>query len=146
MKVLTVAGRAGWAALLAVVVVGCGSGDPAKEAVDELKTARSWAATAEMVGEAWMRGATPTPYTADTLEAAHEELQKEAARVDKKPDVQAAAGVDLVGHFKTVDGLALALHDAVEAGDRAAAGDRVGRLAAEASALADAIANAGGQG
>jgi hypothetical protein len=136
--------RLACAALLAGALAGCGSGDPAGEAVRELETARSWAATGQMTGEAWLRGATPTPYTADALQATHDEVRKEVKRVGSKPEVLAAAGVDLVGHFETIDGLALELRRAVEAGDRGAAGDDVARLAAETKALAEAIDRAGG--
>ena len=66
-----------------------------------LRSAKSWSATAQRVGEFWVRGEVPSPYARKALGKAADELRK-------GPVPGAAAPVD-------------ELRDAVERGDRAAA-------------------------
>lgn len=123
----------GWIAL-SVSLAGC-SRDPASQARDELATARSWAATTRMVGEAWAAGAVPGPYAADALEAARASSEDEAAAVSAEPDVAAMAPLDLAARFHAIASIAAELRGAVESGDRGALDRGLARLADEERAI-----------
>ncbi len=70
---------------LPILLLGCGKQSSAADIKKELTTVKSWAATAYMVGDAWKRGAIPTPYAQRTLQKSQEELQKSANNLVKKP-------------------------------------------------------------
>jgi hypothetical protein len=57
--------------LLVLVLAACGD-----DADKELKSARSWSATALAVGRHWTRGEVPSAYARDTLRHAADELRK----------------------------------------------------------------------
>ena len=63
--------------LLLTLLTACSSKSSSEELTKELQTVFSWTATAEMVGDAWVRGAVPTAYAKQTLSTAQQELQKE---------------------------------------------------------------------
>lgn len=63
--------------LLLALLTACSSKSSSEELTKELQTVSSWTATAEMVGNAWVRGAVPTAYAKKTLSTAQQELQKE---------------------------------------------------------------------
>ncbi|MEH2423537.1 MAG: hypothetical protein V7K48_22275 [Nostoc sp.] len=49
----------------------------------ETQSVSSWVATANMVGDAWIRGAVPNKYAEQTLKKAQEELRKEKEKIDE---------------------------------------------------------------
>ncbi|OUC13954.1 MAG: hypothetical protein B0A82_14285 [Alkalinema sp. CACIAM 70d] len=51
---------------------------------DALKTTRSWAATAQMVGEAWQQGNVPDRYTQQTLVKSQQEIDKSIQEINTK--------------------------------------------------------------
>ncbi len=56
-------------------LTSCG-GSSSTEARQALQAAASWAATAHMIGDAWMMNAAPQEYAEQTLLRVHQELQK----------------------------------------------------------------------
>jgi len=56
--------------LSVVIVAACKSPTPA----EQIESIQSWLATAEMVGEGWLRHTTPDKYSRQTLELSHETL------------------------------------------------------------------------
>lgn len=63
--------------LLLTLLTACSNKSSKEQLANELQTITSWSATAQMVGEAWVRGAVPTVYAKQTLSTAQQELQKE---------------------------------------------------------------------
>lgn len=63
--------------LLLTLLTACSNKSSEDKLANELQTITSWSATAQMVGEAWVRGAVPTVYAKQTLSTAQQELQKE---------------------------------------------------------------------
>ncbi|MEI1373579.1 hypothetical protein PQG02_15360 [Nostoc sp. UHCC 0926] len=49
----------------------------------ETQSVSSWVATANLVGDAWIRGAVPNKYAEQTLKRATEELGKEKEKIDE---------------------------------------------------------------
>jgi len=64
-----------------VIVAGCKSPTPA----EQMDSIQSWLATAEMVGEAWLRHSTPDKYSRQTLELSHENLLQVSSDLLKSP-------------------------------------------------------------
>lgn len=73
--------------LLLSTVTACSSQPSADKLAKELQTVTSWAATAHMVGDSWLRGTVPTVYAKQTLQTAQEELQKETSALAKAAPV-----------------------------------------------------------
>jgi hypothetical protein len=64
-----------------VIVAACKSPTPA----EQMDSIQSWLATAEMVGEAWLRHTTPDNYSRQTLELSHETLLQLSTDLLKAP-------------------------------------------------------------
>lgn len=69
--------------LILTLLASCSSKNSAEDMDKETQSVSSWVATANMVGDAWIRGAVPNKYAEQTLERATEELQKEKNKIDK---------------------------------------------------------------
>jgi hypothetical protein len=68
--------------VIPVVIVGaCKSPTPA----EQMDSIQSWLATAEMVGESWLRHSTPDKYSRQTLELSHENLLQISSDLLKSP-------------------------------------------------------------
>jgi hypothetical protein len=59
--------------ILAITLVGACKPTTPEERMDSVK---SWLATAQMVGESWLRHSTPDKYSRQTLQLSHEILSK----------------------------------------------------------------------
>jgi hypothetical protein len=70
--------------LLLVALTSC-TRSPADQLKTELQTIISWAATAQMAGEAWLKGNVPHAYAAQTLRTAEESLQEELKTIEEQP-------------------------------------------------------------
>jgi hypothetical protein len=114
--------RAGALLVLAALTSGCGA-DPATT----LRALGSWAATAAMVGRAWVDGATPRAYAARTLDRVKRELAEQERELGTLPARQRAAATPITDRVSksTRDMTA-----AVRSGDR-----RTARALAEALAV-----------
>jgi hypothetical protein len=64
-----------------VILASCKPPTPA----EQMDSIRSWLATAEMVGQAWLRHTTPDNYSRQTLELSHETLLRISSDVLKSP-------------------------------------------------------------
>jgi hypothetical protein len=64
-----------------VILAACNSPTPA----EQMDSIQSWLATAEMVGQGWLRHTTPDKYSRQTLELSHETLVQIASDVLKSP-------------------------------------------------------------
>ena len=64
-----------------VIVAACKSPTPA----EQMDSIQSWLATAEMVGEAWLRHTTPDKYSRQTLELSRETLLQISTDLLKSP-------------------------------------------------------------
>jgi hypothetical protein len=64
-----------------IVVAACKSPSPA----EQMDSIQSWLATAEMVGEGWLRHSTPEKYSRETLELSQETLLQISSDVLKSP-------------------------------------------------------------
>ncbi|MBL1178547.1 hypothetical protein [Pantanalinema sp. GBBB05] len=60
--------------LLLLVLTACRQASPHDQQIKTLKTIHSWAATAEMVGEAWTNGQIPNQYAQQTLAKSQAEI------------------------------------------------------------------------
>ena len=76
--------------LLTLFTMACSSKASTKELKKESQKVSSWAATGQMIGNAWIRDAVPTIYAKQTLIKAEEELQKEADKIEKMQPETAA--------------------------------------------------------
>jgi uncharacterized metal-binding protein len=63
--------------LLLTLMTACSGKSEADKLTKELQTVTSWAATAEMTGEAWIQGNVPTAYAKQTLSTAQKKLHKQ---------------------------------------------------------------------
>jgi len=64
-----------------VILAACKPPTPA----EQMDSIQSWLATAEMVGQAWLRHTTPDKYSRQTLELSHETLLQISSGVLKSP-------------------------------------------------------------
>jgi hypothetical protein len=64
-----------------VIVTACKS----PTAAEQMDSIQSWLATAEMVGEAWLRHTTPDKYSRQTLELSHRTLLQISSALLKSP-------------------------------------------------------------
>lgn len=64
-------------------IASCSSKNSPEELTKELDTVSSWAATAQMVSEAWIHEAVPTNYAKQTLKTTQKQLQKETDKLSE---------------------------------------------------------------
>ncbi len=63
--------------MLLTLLSACSSKSSGNDLAKELETVTSWAATAHMVGDAWIHGSVPTAYAKQTLSTAQKKLHKQ---------------------------------------------------------------------
>jgi hypothetical protein len=68
--------------VISVVILAACKSPTSAEQMDSIQ---SWLATAEMVGQAWLRHTTPDKYSRQTLELSHETLLQISSDVLKSP-------------------------------------------------------------
>jgi len=125
-------------ALLTILLVllsnACTSSDSATKLEKETNTIISWAATAQMVGEAWHAASVPRAYADRTLQSAQEAIEKEKRAIQTlsiSPDTRSR----LSGNIESV-GTALAqMRSAVKSGDHAALASYSEQLGSKAQEL-----------
>lgn len=69
--------------LILTLLVSCSDKTSAEDMDKETQSVSSWVATANMVGDAWIRDVVPNKYAEQTLKKAQEELRKEKEKIDK---------------------------------------------------------------
>ena len=118
------------AVLAALVAAGC-SRSPREQARMELLSVRSWAASAQMVGERWMERAVPDRYAKRALASFVKKIESERSKASAA-DLPARAKAHIVAAFDSTARATDSLLRVVERGDRAAAAHITARLAARA--------------
>jgi CelD/BcsL family acetyltransferase involved in cellulose biosynthesis len=66
-------------------LIGCGKSDEQK-LIAESKEVTSWAASAQMIAEAWSQGRVPTPYAKRSFQNINQQLNESAARIQSLSD------------------------------------------------------------
>lgn len=125
--------------LLILTLLASCSGKTSTEDMDkETQSVYSWAATANMVGDAWIRGAVPNKYAEQTLKIATEELRKEKDKIDKiklSEDVSERDKSMLLAEVMQLGNKTAEMSRAVAQKNRSAVRQQLGELAAEKRSL-----------
>ena len=96
----------------------------------------SWAATARMAGEEWLKGSVPRAYAAQTLRAAEETLQEEAQAIQgQRAEGAAALQTSLLERTQAISQALGQMRAAVEGGDKRALAQLLEQLGAEERAV-----------
>ena len=69
--------------LILTFLASCSGKTSVEDMEKETQDISSWVATANMVGNAWLRNVVPNKYAEQTLKKATEELRKEKDKIDK---------------------------------------------------------------
>ncbi|WP_375506968.1 hypothetical protein [uncultured Nostoc sp.] len=69
--------------LILTLLASCSGKSSVEDMEKETKNISSWVATANMVGDAWIRHVVPNKYAEQTLKKSTEELRKEKDKIDK---------------------------------------------------------------
>ncbi|MBN3881707.1 MAG: hypothetical protein V7K64_22815 [Nostoc sp.] len=69
--------------LILTLLASCSAKTSAEDMDKETQNISSWVATANMVGDAWIRDVVPNKYAEQTLKKAQQELQKEKEKIDE---------------------------------------------------------------
>ncbi|ARV60122.1 hypothetical protein BZZ01_17160 [Nostocales cyanobacterium HT-58-2] len=118
----------GYSVLFLILFLGsCSSKKSPEELTKELDSVYSWAATAHMVSEAWIRNDVPTEYTEQTLEKTQKYIQEETDKLSKLsiPPKQQRTVLELLEQLKSTVGQ---MSIAVEHKDRSAISRRLDAL------------------
>ena len=125
--------------LLIVTLLASCSGKTSAEDIDkETESVSSWVATANMVGDAWIRGAVPNKYAEQTLKRATEELRKEKEKIDEiklSKDVSKHDKSVLIAEVFQLANKTQEMSKAVAQKNRSVVRQKLGELAAEKRSL-----------
>ncbi|GAA6623218.1 hypothetical protein [Scytonema sp. NUACC26] len=129
--------------LLLPMITACSSQPSARDLAKELETIASWTATAQMVGEARLKGSVPTVYAKQTLQTTQKELDKESKTVAKVAPAQARTKV--IEQFQQLQQSVVSLEKAVETDDRTTLTHSLARLSTQKQALERLMKTSGEQ-
>lgn len=133
-----------WSLLLLLsTLTACSTKPSADKLTKELQTVESWAVTAHMVGDSWLRGAVPTFYAKQTLQTAQEELQKETTTLTKVAPVQDRTKV--INQLQRIENAIGQMVTAVEQKDRSAMAQKIQQLSTQEQAIKRLVQTTGGQ-
>lgn len=130
-------------ALAALVVAGC-SRSPRDQAKEGLESLRSWAVSAQMVGERWAEGAIPGQYARKALQSFGKKVRKEREQTASGKLPSNVKGF-LVAGFDSTASATDSLLTVVKSGDKRAAADVVRRFAMQARSADSVRASLGGK-
>ena len=120
--------------LLLIILSACSSKySEVDELAKDLKTVTSWAATANMTGDAWIRGNVPTVYAKQALQKAQQEIIKETVTLDK--EVPAQNHRQLLEQLKNLQQTVGQMSTAVEQENRTIVAQQIQQLLIEKQAL-----------
>ncbi|MBA3882841.1 MAG: hypothetical protein H0X73_09040 [Chthoniobacterales bacterium] len=108
-----------------------------------MQTATSWAATAQMAGEAWVRRAVPTHYAGRTIDTAVETLSETRETLEQSPSIPPDQRVKAREHLQNLAATIEEMRKAIRSGDRARVQEQVQQLTAQKQALLNFLENAG---
>lgn len=129
--------------LLLTSLAACSRQSSADEVAKELKTVESWTATAETVGDAWIRGNVPVAYAKQTLTKAQEELHKEADKLGK--NAAAKASTDMQEQLKLLEDTVGKMSAAVEKKDSQAMIQQIQQLSTQEQRISKLAQATGGK-
>ncbi|MEH2274027.1 MAG: hypothetical protein V7K40_04240 [Nostoc sp.] len=124
--------------LILTLLASCSSKTSAENIDKDTLCVSSWVATANLVGDAWMRGAVPNKYAEQTLKRATEELQKEKEKIDEiklSKEVSEHDKSVLVAEVFQLANKTEEMSRAVGQKNRSAVRQKLGELAAEKRSL-----------
>lgn len=130
--------------LLLTVLTACSGKSEADKLTKELQTVTSWAATAEMTGEAWMQGNVPTTFAKQTLFSALQKLHKETetiAQLSYDPTQRRT----ILEHLQILESTVGQMSIAVEQEDRIAIANQLQQLSTQKQKIIILANTAGGQ-
>lgn len=131
--------------LLLLLLSSC-SHAPADQLKIELQTVTSWAATAHMVSEAWLKGDVPHAYAMRALRTAQETIQEEAQTAqEQKAEGVAALQSSLVGQARSLEQLIAQMRAAIEKRDGETLAQLLKQLEAEEQAIKSLDKSGGAQ-
>ena len=110
-----------------------------------MQTAASWAATAHMVGEAWLGGTVPTRYARRTLQTAQQTLSEQRDTLEQSPSITGDRLSKALEHLQNLEATVGEMQEAVQTGDRASLGQQIKQLATQEETLKTFTREAGGQ-
>ncbi|MEH2011883.1 hypothetical protein [Nostoc sp.] len=124
--------------LILTLLVSCTGKTSAEDIDKETQSVSSWVATANMVGDAWIRGAVPNKYAEQTLKKATEELRKEKEKIDEiklSKDVSKHHKSVLIAEVFQLANKTQEMSKAVAQKNRSVVRQKLGELAAEKRSL-----------
>ena len=124
--------------LILTLLASCSGKTSAEDMDKETQSVSSWVATANLVVDAWMRGAVPNKYAEQTLERATEELRKEKEKIYEiklSKDVSKHDKSVLVAEVFQLANKIEEMSRAVAQKNRSAVRQKLGELAAEKRSL-----------
>ena len=125
------------AALVLVLLAGCGQQSPQETLRTELQAVKSNAAIAEMVARNLARGAVPRAYARNALESARTNLESSVQALSELHQVTSPGNRDdsLLPHLQAVQRDTEGLLDVVESGDLSSLTTLADQLAEEEQAI-----------
>lgn len=124
--------------MLLTLLTSCTTQSSTDQLTHELQSVKSWAATTNMVADAWGRGAIPSAYAKQTLVKAQQELQTEIDNIKKirtprKTDIESAKNlVYIVSKMSIATGQILT---AIKKENRTAVTQQLGQLSIQEQTL-----------
>jgi|ERR687885_590851 hypothetical protein len=129
--------------LLLTILSGCSRKSSADELTQELQTVKSWAATAHLVGDTWIRGDVPTAYAKRTLSTTQKELQNELNKLSQEAPPQSRA--TLVAQLQRLQSTVKQMSKAVEQKNAMAMQQQIQQLSAQEQSISTLAKTAGVQ-
>lgn len=131
--------------LLLSLLAACGK-SPADELKTQLQASASWAATAQMTGEAWMSDAVPKAYARRTLDTTRQSFQDEMKTLrEQSATIVEKDRASALEHLQKLENIVRQMREAVQIEDRASMSQHIIELRAEEESL-DALAKSLGGG
>ena len=129
--------------LLLTLLTACSSKSSADDVAKELETVTSWAATAQMAGDAWIHGSVPTVYAIQTLYKAQTKLHEETdtlAHSSTNPTQRRT----ILQHLQHLESIVCQMSTAVEQKDHTAMYQQLKQLSTQEQMLSTLAHTAGG--
>ncbi|HEY9672163.1 MAG TPA: hypothetical protein V6D11_12005 [Waterburya sp.] len=129
--------------LVLTILSACSSKSSADEVTKELQSVKSWAATAHLVGDSWIRKDVPTAYAKQTLSKAQQELQKEQDNLSQKAPPQSRAM--FIAQVQHLQATVAHMSEAVEEKNSQAMSQELQQLSAQEQSVSTLAKTAGVQ-
>lgn len=124
----------GGSLLLLTLLTACGSSSSADELTKELQKVTSWAATAQMAGDAWLHANVPTVYATDTLSKAQQNLHKETETFSHL-STDPTQGHKIIAHLQQIESTVGQMSTAVKQKDHTAMTQQLKQLSTQQQTL-----------